>query len=124
MCTDDRAVSMSERMRGKNCTPSTCGATVAAVDHANSSEASRGPTRVAAANVATAAAAPDAGIASRDGGQLGRVRTLRTRRYSAAANRANAAIVTKRECRPRRHTFADRLRWLIDRQSIPAHRAK
>ncbi len=54
MCTDDRAASMSARIRGKKVAPSTRGSSVAAVDHANSSVASRGRTRSRAANAAVA----------------------------------------------------------------------
>ena len=54
MCTDDRAASTSARMRGKKVAPSTQGSSVAAVDQANSSAASRGRTPSRAANASVA----------------------------------------------------------------------
>ena len=69
MCTDDRAASMSAKIRGKKFLPSAHGSIVAAVDHANSSVASWG--RVPE-NASVAACAPAGVTASEDGGQLGR----------------------------------------------------
>ena len=72
MCTDERAASMSAKMRGKKFAPSAHGSIVAAVDHANSSVASWGRVPLRAANASVAACAPSGVTASEDGGQLGR----------------------------------------------------
>ena len=74
-------------MRGKKLAPSTHGSSVAAVDHANSSAASRG---LPPANPRVAACAPSAVTASCPGGQRESRLMPRTRRCTAA-NSATAA---------------------------------
>ena len=72
MCTDERAASMSAKMRGKKFAPSGHGSIVAAVDHAKSSVASCGRVPSRAANASVAPRAPADVTASDGGGQLGR----------------------------------------------------
>jgi hypothetical protein len=70
MCTDERAASMSAKIRGKKFAPPTDGSIVAAVDHAKSNAASCGPMASRAAKASVAAAASADVPASPGGGQL------------------------------------------------------
>ena len=70
MCTEEAAASTSARTRGKKFSPSAQGSSVAAVDQAKSSAASREPAVARAANASVAACAPSGVTASGGGGQL------------------------------------------------------
>ena len=101
MCTDERAASMSARIRGKKLEPSTRGSMLAAVDQAKSRAAScgRAPSRRAKASVA--ARAPAAVTAVGGGGQVERCVIPNASRYTTTNRAARRMARSARAFRAR-----------------------